>query len=495
MTDSTKGPQKANLTGRPSVSFRVIEGLLSDIGDGTFSPGQKLPAESYLMERFGVGRSALREAIKILEYFGFVVIRRGTGTFIQDSCTPRLMFPLLLSLIWVKSTPHDQVSFSLAIRLIYLHLGLDHLDEEGWARLRDVQQQFEELTDRLAADLPPAPRILPVYEDLLAQRRDIIIDDPMLSNLLWTAWNVYHLSAWDYHAFFRSEQDWLDMFAMDRREGEVLALRSHEALTAYVTERGHLWERLVGDRKHIPCRPIRTIVQPDVGRDRTIPQQIFSQIALDIINGVYAPGSRLPTEEACMERFGVSRNAVREATKALGAIGLIEVRRALGTFVPQHNDGISPFADRRAYGRILFHDDAKDFLRMKVCIRGAMMYLAMLHATDAELRGYAALCRRFADALTAPAGDQARASALLTELNERLNELHHNPILHQVETIVLHLASASCAMSVTQTFAQGRNAKVAASYLRDAEILLARDDALVAPHMAKKLQLWIELET
>ena len=195
-----------------------------------------------------------------------------------------------------------------------------------------------------------------------------------------------------------------------------------------------------------------------------------------------------------MERFGVSRNAVREATKALEAIGLIEVRRALGTFVPQYNTGISPFADRRAYGQILFHDDRKDFLRMKVCIRSAMLYLAIRHATDAELHTFAGTCRRFADVLLSPEGDQAHASAMLTMVNFQLNELHHDPILHQVQTIVLHLATASCAASVAQAFAKGCTATVAASYLRDAEILLARDSSLVARQMDEKLQLWIDLE-
>ena len=46
------------------------------------------------MAQFGVGRNALREAIKILEAFGLVTVRRGAGTYVQDSCTFDLLVPL-----------------------------------------------------------------------------------------------------------------------------------------------------------------------------------------------------------------------------------------------------------------------------------------------------------------------------------------------------------------------------------------------------------------
>ena len=43
--------------------------------------GAKLPAEAELMERFGVSRSTVREAVKILQTEHIVDIRQGQGTF------------------------------------------------------------------------------------------------------------------------------------------------------------------------------------------------------------------------------------------------------------------------------------------------------------------------------------------------------------------------------------------------------------------------------
>lgn len=52
-----------------------------------------------------------------------------------------------------------------------------------------------------------------------------------------------------------------------------------------------------------------------------------------IIEDGLSPGDPLPTELQLMERFEVSRNAVREALRALQALGIVEIRHGYGTFV------------------------------------------------------------------------------------------------------------------------------------------------------------------
>src|SRR5690606_11708776 len=60
--------------------------------------------------------------------------------------------------------------------------------------------------------------------------------------------------------------------------------------------------------------------------------EIVRQVKVLILNGNLKPGQRLPSELALARRLGVSRPSVREALKALEAIGLIERTRE-GTFV------------------------------------------------------------------------------------------------------------------------------------------------------------------
>ncbi|GAA4213129.1 FadR/GntR family transcriptional regulator [Actinocatenispora rupis] len=45
------------------------------------------------------------------------------------------------------------------------------------------------------------------------------------------------------------------------------------------------------------------------------------------------PGAPLPTEPQLVDLLGASRNSVREAVRALRALGIVEIRRGLGMFV------------------------------------------------------------------------------------------------------------------------------------------------------------------
>jgi GntR family transcriptional repressor for pyruvate dehydrogenase complex len=58
----------------------IAQRLRSEILDGTYKPGERLPAEREIASRLGVHRSSVREALKKLQELRLVVIRRGDGT-------------------------------------------------------------------------------------------------------------------------------------------------------------------------------------------------------------------------------------------------------------------------------------------------------------------------------------------------------------------------------------------------------------------------------
>ena len=67
--------------------FEVIASQMRDaIMDGTLTPGERLPSEIDLAESFGVGRPAVREALRTLEISGLVVVRHGKegGAYIHN---------------------------------------------------------------------------------------------------------------------------------------------------------------------------------------------------------------------------------------------------------------------------------------------------------------------------------------------------------------------------------------------------------------------------
>jgi len=74
----------------------------------------------------------------------------------------------------------------------------------------------------------------------------------------------------------------------------------------------------------------------------TVERRKLSDVVVDRIKEYIAanhlkPGDRLPTEHALAERFGVSRVSLREATKALGFLGIVEAKPGRGLTVGRVN--------------------------------------------------------------------------------------------------------------------------------------------------------------
>lgn len=63
----------------------VAERITQMIVDDSYGSGHKLPNEYVLAERLGVGRSTVREAIKILASQNVLEVRRGSGTYVSES--------------------------------------------------------------------------------------------------------------------------------------------------------------------------------------------------------------------------------------------------------------------------------------------------------------------------------------------------------------------------------------------------------------------------
>lgn len=68
-----------------TVTFQVMEQLKQIIATGEMEPNDKLPNEYELAELFGVGRSTIREVLKIFQYMGVIELRNPKGTFICES--------------------------------------------------------------------------------------------------------------------------------------------------------------------------------------------------------------------------------------------------------------------------------------------------------------------------------------------------------------------------------------------------------------------------
>jgi len=84
-----------------TVTEVVAQRLIQLLSDGVLRPGDKLPPERELAATLHVGRSTVREALKLLTMSGILMARRGDGTYVRRDfssfLTQQINWPVLLS--------------------------------------------------------------------------------------------------------------------------------------------------------------------------------------------------------------------------------------------------------------------------------------------------------------------------------------------------------------------------------------------------------------
>ncbi|SJN15884.1 Lactate-responsive regulator LldR in Actinobacteria, GntR family [Microbacterium esteraromaticum] len=72
-------PQPAAPTATQRAWRTVLERIENDLLDGSLGPGDRLPSERDLAADLGVGRSSVREALRVLEVMGLIRTATGSG--------------------------------------------------------------------------------------------------------------------------------------------------------------------------------------------------------------------------------------------------------------------------------------------------------------------------------------------------------------------------------------------------------------------------------
>ena len=72
------------MPGKSLLADRLRDELLEEMTSSHWQPGAKLPTEGELATRFGVSRATVREAVTSLVEAGYVIRRRGSGSYVAE---------------------------------------------------------------------------------------------------------------------------------------------------------------------------------------------------------------------------------------------------------------------------------------------------------------------------------------------------------------------------------------------------------------------------
>lgn len=141
-----------------SVVDQVMDGIISEIIEGRLAPGDQLPTEMELCRQFGAGRNSVREAVKKLQAYGIVYIRRADGTFVSESYNQKMLDPMLYSIILQKRSWREFVELRSVIDIGTLNIIIQR--EDIAAFLPDLYRNFGELSAELHSTSPSVDRVL-----------------------------------------------------------------------------------------------------------------------------------------------------------------------------------------------------------------------------------------------------------------------------------------------------------------------------------------------
>ncbi|EJN09612.1 FadR/GntR family transcriptional regulator [Herbaspirillum sp. YR522] len=134
-----------------SISEQVAQRLLTMIRSGLLKPDQQLPPERELAAMLGVGRPAVREAIRGLALLGLLRIRQGEGTFVGSLETRELLEPLEMIIDLNPGTLEALFDARLIIETGVAALAATHMDDSELQRLvRNVDDEARLLSDPVA---------------------------------------------------------------------------------------------------------------------------------------------------------------------------------------------------------------------------------------------------------------------------------------------------------------------------------------------------------
>ncbi len=128
--------QRTNLTG--SV-LTELESMIT----GNMKPGEKMPTEKDLSERFSVGRSTIRESMMVLVAKGLVT-RTTEGTFVSDQVNKCLVDPLNLLVNMEVGNVRDLLELRKIVELGAIRLAAQKITDEQLLQLKKLNWQMQE---------------------------------------------------------------------------------------------------------------------------------------------------------------------------------------------------------------------------------------------------------------------------------------------------------------------------------------------------------------
>lgn len=125
-----------------SISAYLVENIKNRIESGEFKTGHKIPSEKVLSEQYSVGRSSVREALKMLQAENVIEIVKGKGSFVlSDEISSQVIN------IWYRSkteTLSDLIEIRAMLECLAIRKATSKITDDIISQLVYINHEYEE---------------------------------------------------------------------------------------------------------------------------------------------------------------------------------------------------------------------------------------------------------------------------------------------------------------------------------------------------------------
>jgi GntR family transcriptional repressor for pyruvate dehydrogenase complex len=152
--------QKLEEKKSPTAVEQIIKAIKNMIIEKGLRIGDKIPNEFELSTMFGKSRGCVREAVKILDSYGVLEVRRGDGTYVRGSASNGLFDAQFFRIIAMGTNLPDLIQLRHILETGIIRAAIDRVTEaslkeleESEKRLQSALESKDAIEQIVAADL------------------------------------------------------------------------------------------------------------------------------------------------------------------------------------------------------------------------------------------------------------------------------------------------------------------------------------------------------
>jgi DNA-binding FadR family transcriptional regulator len=217
----------------------------------------------------------------------------------------------------------------------------------------------------------------------------------------------------------------------------------------------------------------------------SVPSSIINLIIDLLISKKLKPGDQLPTELDLAQQLGVGRNSVREAINTLSYIGVVNIKRGIGTFISESMPAsvVNPLV----LDLIFEQKTSIEIIELRLLIETAVAEMVIQKASDEDIQKLDAANERLRIAATGEIPGSQDLRDLDINFHETLLQLTNNRPLQKIGKAIYTLFLASIEKTVEQD-----PLRAVKNHRLIIDAVKKRDPVLLRKHMKESLSLWMD---